>query len=111
VVGMVDAAMRARIDSALALLRDSTPKPPESAESQIWDVWMDLDELDSAIAGVLIAQREAAGANSISRSALAGWRRALQEDQRWGDLWPARKKALLTACEILSEAATGRAHR
>jgi len=99
-VSLGNAEAKAQIDPVLSLLSRPFVNPADN-NAVTSEAWMDLEGLDSVIAGTLMDFREEGNAIRLSRSAVAEWRRSIEDHRIWADLWPDRADAPLDACDIL----------
>lgn len=109
--GMVDDVFDVRVDSILGHLAQRFRRPGPRATASWWDSWIELEVMDSAIAGALTELKSSGHVVSTIVPDLPGWRAALSDDRRWAGRWEARRKLLVEACDLLIEAGARRKPR
>lgn len=96
---MVDGSARSEVESILAALAVQYSAPGEGADNETWQAWIQLDELDSSIAGVL--SRVKFGESPSSHQMTNRWRSALRDEELWQGRWASRRATLVAACDLL----------
>jgi hypothetical protein len=105
--GMVEDSLKMHFDlmlHQLAAQKFSALKP--DADPATWDVWVELVELDSAIASTLIEMKDSGRRVYAPKPRTAHWRIVLTDETHWAGRWPVHRELLVAACNLLDEASS-----